>query len=165
MSDMVYLVRGAKLNCIYGSHIRKLNLPKCHGVYATGHPMVHELDCKSKENISSFGVCSSPMVSAMNPSPPEVVLKKVKYDENLNPVETGELVKGPMCIPMILQEKWQNTYDITRIVDNGNKDPGDKGKDKDSEEKGYPAVTTSSFATCYCGGKISPVTSGQEQRR
>ena len=40
-----YLVRGATLVCSNGSHKRKINLPKCHGVYVGEHPVLHELEC------------------------------------------------------------------------------------------------------------------------
>jgi hypothetical protein len=43
-----YLVRGATLICSNGTHKRKLNLPKCHGVYIGEHPVMHELECVSE---------------------------------------------------------------------------------------------------------------------
>lgn len=59
-----YLVRGATLICTNGSHKRKINLPKCHGIYAGVHPLLHGLECltesmcgKEKCNITHFGVC------------------------------------------------------------------------------------------------------------
>jgi len=58
MGDQEYLVRGACLECSCGSHPRKLNLPKCHGVYITGHPMIHQFDSVPIENIAPFGMCS-----------------------------------------------------------------------------------------------------------
>ncbi|MCL2611350.1 MAG: DUF4280 domain-containing protein [Defluviitaleaceae bacterium] len=58
MADKEYVVRGACLECSQGSHPRKLNLPKCHGVYITGHPMIHKYDSVPIENISPFGMCS-----------------------------------------------------------------------------------------------------------
>ncbi|MCL1935054.1 MAG: DUF4280 domain-containing protein [Defluviitaleaceae bacterium] len=58
MADKEYVVRGACLECTKGSHPRKLNLPKCHGVYITGHPMIHQFDSVPIENISPFGICS-----------------------------------------------------------------------------------------------------------
>lgn len=56
-----YLVRGAELYCNCGTHIRKLNLPICHGVYTNGRPMMHEEDCEvgDDKNIPSFGICQS----------------------------------------------------------------------------------------------------------
>ena len=160
-----YLVRGANLHCTYGSHNRKLNLPKCHGVYITGQPVPHKLDSVpgDTQNISTFGVCDSPGINNLRPRPPTVTLKRVQYDQNGDPVETEEdlgNVRGPACTPMIA-EHWLNTYDDTRVVDNGDKDPFDKRKDHDDPSKGYPALTTESFLICICGGFIQPLSSGQ----
>ena len=44
--DYKFLVRGAKLRCSCGSHGRCLNLPKSHGVYYNGAPLVFESDCE-----------------------------------------------------------------------------------------------------------------------
>ncbi|WP_284345840.1 PAAR-like protein [[Clostridium] colinum] len=54
-----YLVRGALLKCRCGSHERKLNILKDHGVYVEEKPLAHKLDKLEFENIMSFGVCSS----------------------------------------------------------------------------------------------------------
>lgn len=59
-NEQVYLVRGAMLSCRMGSHPRRLNLPQSHGEYICDHPVIMDEDC-TKENISSFGVCSSPV--------------------------------------------------------------------------------------------------------
>lgn len=165
LGNEAYLVRGANLHCECGSHVRKLNLPKDHAVYITNQPVIHELDCIPTEvfNISSFGVCSAAGASSIKPDPPTVTLKLVKYDQEGNAIETEEDMgtkTGLQCTPMIIGT-WQNTYETTRIVDNGDKDPLDKLKDDDSEEKGYRVVTTDSFLVCKCGGIISPITSGQ----
>ena len=62
-----FLVRGALLKCSCGSHPRRLNLMKDHGVtvdlkdgYDKGHPFVHEMDCVPgpNGNIDYFGVCN-----------------------------------------------------------------------------------------------------------
>lgn len=55
-----YLVRGALLSCDFGSHPRRLNLLKSHGIYIKDHPMIMDSDCIVDENITYFGVCSSP---------------------------------------------------------------------------------------------------------
>ncbi|MCL1924629.1 MAG: DUF4280 domain-containing protein [Defluviitaleaceae bacterium] len=153
-----YLVRGADLFCTYGSHTRKLNLPKCHGVYITDAPVIHELDCVPIENISSFGVCSAAGITNVNPTPPNVLLEKTIYNEYGEAVGT-ENVRGRACTPQIAST-WLNTYDDTRIVDNGRHNPSDRLQD---EPEGYPAVTTESFIVCACGGIIQPITSGQNR--
>ena len=164
MDGDVYIVRGAVLRCHFGSHPRRLNLPKCHGVYATGHPLVHELDCEPGEagNIPSFGVCESPTAGS---DAPVVTLQRVECDEGGRPIGTGGnggTVRGRRCMPLIPEKRWRNTYTDTRIVDNGDRDPADRDRDDDDEDKGHPAVTTSSFVYCARGGVIRPVTSGQE---
>ena len=161
-----YLVRGANLYCSHGSHVRKLNLPKCHGVYITREPMVHELDCipGDTNNISTFGICEADGIKALTPKPPTLTLKLAVYDDFGNKKETDEdlgNITGTACMPMIAGGKWLNTYDKSRIVDNGDKDPGDKDKDNNDPGKGYPAVTTESFLICTCGGIIEPISCGQ----
>jgi len=160
-----YLVRGARLRCTYGTHSRKLNLPLCHGVYITGSPMIHEKDCipGDDKNIASFGVCQSPAASSRSPKPPRVLLQLPEYDDYGNPIADSNAgnIRGLACMPMIAGEKWLDTWNETRITDNGTHDPADKHKDNQDPDKGYPAVTTDSFLVCTCGGVISPITSGQ----
>lgn len=43
-----YLVRGALLHCRFGSHARKLNLLRDHGVYVQECPLVHECNCETQ---------------------------------------------------------------------------------------------------------------------
>ena len=167
--DHIYLVRGARLACQCGSHVRSLNQPMCHGVYATEHPMIHERDCDVSPigHITFFGVCVS---STPPPNSPVVTFKKAEYDEYGEPIEGQDLgvITGPMCIPVIIGKKWNDTWPITRIVDNGLKDPADAGKDKDDPSKGYPAATVASYLRCKFAEpgfeKIFPITSGQEDR-
>jgi len=160
-----YLVRGANLFCNCGSHVRKLNLPKCHGVYITEHPMIHKLDRIPGDafNIPSFGVCTAPSSNLIDPK--ETVTYKLRnYDEQGNQIDIEEdfgVVTGVKCRPIITQP-WIDTHVITRVVDNGDKDPFDKHKSHHSSNKGYDAVTTASFLFCDCGGFIEPLTSGQE---
>jgi len=161
-----YIVRGANLHCDQGSHIRKLNMPKSHGVYITREAVIHELDCVPGDyhNISSFGVCNAPGIKSLSPAPPTVTLELVAYDPSGNAVESEEdlgNIKGTACTPQIAGNKWINTYDPTRIVDNGTHDTSDRLKDNEDQSKGYPSVTTESFLVCACGGIIIPITSGQ----
>lgn len=162
----LYVVRGANLRCTEGSHIRKLNLPKDHGIYITREPLIHKEDCLvgDDQNITTFGVCESRGIYNLSPRPPTVILKKCKYnnytgDEMESEEDLGN-VRGPACTPQIAGT-WLNTFNDTRIVDNGDKDPEDKYKSDDDPTKGYPAVTTKSFLVCACGGFIEPVSCGQ----
>ncbi len=52
--------------CNKGSHKRKINLTKCHGVYIREFPVLHELECKTECqcgldqcNVTYFGVCEA----------------------------------------------------------------------------------------------------------
>lgn len=162
-----YLVRGALLRCRHGTHTRRLNLPKCHGVYITTHPVIHEANQVSGrgpewDNIPFFGVCKAPV-------PP--VVEEVAYtkdrprDENGCPCgEAPEgIEKGWKCQPEIVG-LWKAVYPKTRIVDNGDLDSHDRGlvATEGQLPKGYSAVTTLSFLVCRYGGLIEPYNSGQE---
>ncbi|GGG82882.1 DUF4280 domain-containing protein [Paenibacillus radicis (ex Gao et al. 2016)] len=54
-----YVVRGAKMQCSFGSNFRRINLPQSHGAYVNDKPMMNESDRMPVENIAYFGVCSS----------------------------------------------------------------------------------------------------------
>lgn len=67
MADKIYLVRGARLQCTKGTHTRRLNIPRDHGMRMIsadaydGHPYVTSKDCEVGEdkNIDYFGICSA----------------------------------------------------------------------------------------------------------
>ena len=151
-SGFPYLVRGAVLRCTCGSHKRKLNLPICHGVYATVHPMVHELDCEvgDDKNIPTFGVCDSPK----NPQDKfmgETVLLVSEEDPSKN-------VKGCPCTPVIVGGRWLNPHPTTKIAENNA-----AARWMNPVKRIYhSALTTDSFLVCAYGGLIEPLTSGQE---
>lgn len=164
---MEYLVRGALLRCRCGTHARRLNLLKCHGVYITTHPVIHEANCVAglgpeKDNIPFFGVCKAPV-------PPLVewvtYTKDCPRDQSGCPCgeNPGGFEIGWRCQPEIVG-LWKDTYPKTRIVDNGDLDRHDRDIATSGEElpKGYSAVTTLSFLVCRYGGLIEPYNSGQE---
>lgn len=161
-STMEFLVRGAPLRCSMGTHVRKLNLPLCHGVYRGTNPMVHKLDCVVGDqwNIASYGICNS---GSGELNSPKIMLQEEAYDEETGESKgtTGKNIKGKACCPAIVGT-WQLTYDLTRIVDNGQKDPGDKLKENDDATKGQPSLVTNSLLVCKYGGLIAPMASGQE---
>ncbi len=76
-----FLVRGALLRCRFGSHQRKLNILKDHGVYVGDKPLAHKLDRVEFENVMSFGVCSSGSKYLKSKS---VLLEKEIIDEKGN---------------------------------------------------------------------------------
>ncbi len=160
-----YLVRGAALICTNGSHKRKVNLPKCHGIYAGVHPLLHGLECltesmcgREKCNITHFGVCCPVEGSP----PPTETITYTKTKENSKDGTKGK-VTGCKCEPIIIGT-WQNPYFYTRIVDNGDKNPEDRQHTaviyKDGPV-GQSTLTMNSFLVCKYGGIISPVDSGQ----
>lgn len=138
-----YVVRGALLRCQYGSHCRRLNLPRCHGVYTLKKPIMFKKDCVVEYNISSFGVCSS----SDNPTGGSVSYVK-EAPRNLDGSFTGEAASGTVtgtpCVPVIVNV-WDDTHDDTHI-----------GKE------GEPALTTRSFLVCKYNGLIEIVRSDQE---
>lgn len=151
-----FLVRGALLRCRFGSHQRKLNILKDHGVYVGDKPLAHKLDRVEFENVMSFGVCSSGSKYLKSKS---VLLEKEIIDEKGNVKK--ENVRGVACIPCILGT-WLDTKKKVRLVDNGEKDPLDKEKDGNDASKGYEILTMNSFLVCRHGGLIEPIDSGQD---
>ena len=161
-----YLVRGAVLICTNGSHKRKINLPKCHGIYAGIHPLLHELEyltesaCgREKCNITHFGVCCP----AEGSPPPTETITYTKTRENSKDGIEGK-VTGCKCEPVIIG-RWKNTHILTKIVDNGDKNPSDRQLATCAVAVrgplGQSALTMNSFLVCKYGGMITPVTSGQ----
>lgn len=91
MAEEAYVVRGAKLRCDKGSHCRLINLPKSHGSYVDGKPIMAEEDCKSGVNIMPFGICQIPK------GPPITLVG-----------EDGKPVTGSPCVATIMG-KWLKT--------------------------------------------------------
>lgn len=152
-----YLVRGADLICDKGSHIRKINLPKCHGVYVGEFPLLHELECVSecqsgigKCNITFFGVCEA--------NPPTETKAYTKTVQNSKDGTAGQVI-GCKCEPCIVG-CWNGCYGKTRIVDNGIKNPEDRSNPT-GIYTGQSTLTTESFLVCKYGGIIQPINSGQ----
>ena len=150
-----YVVRGALLKCEYGSHCRKLNLPKCHGVKIMSHPVMNDSDIlaglgddsdKNIINIPSFGICDGPNKGQIGEG--TIDLKK----DNPRNLETGEItgeapdgiITGKRCNPNFT-DNWQSSYGKTKIGNDGN----------------Y-AITTNSFLVCKYGGTITVINSGQQ---
>jgi len=55
-------VRGARIFCPYGTHIRRLDMPVSHGAFIRDRPLMNEDDCEVglDANIAPFGGCHSP---------------------------------------------------------------------------------------------------------
>lgn len=155
-----YLVRGAVLVCDKGSHKRKINLPKCHGIYIRELPVLHELECETecqcgleKCNITYFGICEA--------EPPTETKTYVKTPLNSRDGTFGT-VTGCKCEPVIVGT-WQNCYEKTKIIDNGLKNPIDRELAmKTGRGNGQKTLTMQSFLICKYGGIIEPIDSGQK---
>lgn len=144
-----YVVRGALLKCRYGSHCRRLNLPRCHGVYVLNHPIMFKKDCVAGTegddiNVTTFGVCSSPN----NRTGGSIRLLKEAQRNPDGTFKEGGVVDGTItgtpCIPEIVGE-WESTHEDAHI--------GPEGEE---------ALVTSSFLVCRHGGLIEIIRSGQE---
>ena len=154
-----YLVRGAVLVCSKGSHKRKINLPKCHGIYIGELPVLHELECKTecqcgleKCNITYFGVCEA--------GPPTEIKTYLKTPLNSRDGSSGT-VSGCKCEPVIIG-RWKNCCKKTKIIDNGMKNSADRKRaEKEGKGNGQNTLTMQSFLICKYGGIIEPVESGQ----
>lgn len=168
--EFPYLVRGAKLCCSCGTHKRKMNLCLCHGVYASGQPMVQEEDCLvgDGQNITAFGICQSSghpskkpwwvkaatiFMNCLVPNAPQeesekIILETVDDEGNV----TGN-VKGYACTPCIVGN-WKDVHKTQKIARNNT--------DGTAEEDKLSAITLESFLVCAYGGLIQPVDSGQD---
>lgn len=142
----IYSVRGALLYCNAGSHCRRLNLPRSHGVYILNHAAMHAGDNVggmegSNINITTFGICS------LREGGESITLKK-EAPRNSDGTYTGDpsdgVVRGCPCLPTIT-DLWQDTHADTKI-----------GAEQ------LPALTTLSFLMCTHGGIIRIWRSGQE---
>jgi hypothetical protein len=56
--DIKYVVRGALVQCNQGSTPSRLNLPKSHGIYVKGKPILNDRDSAANVNVMPFGDCS-----------------------------------------------------------------------------------------------------------
>lgn len=114
-SDTPYVVRGALLRCSCGTHKRRLDLRKDHGMVFTDEdgnmfPMATTADClletedEANANIKYFGICKNTL------NPPTT--------DNIYLVgENGEgRIKGPKCDLSIDKEKgWQRIKEDAKL--------------------------------------------------
>ena len=144
MSDYPYVVRGAQIYCTFGSHVRRIDMPACHGSYIREKPNMHEMDCKVglDANIPPFGICSSPA----NPGQ-EIMISDAgglvpMQDEHGNSVMPTMPIIGKLCQP-ILADKWCNAYEDTLI-------------------DGVPALRVNCTISCVFNGTICFADDGQK---
>ncbi len=149
-----YLVRGAPMRCLYGSHMRYLDMLETHGVYLGDKALIHANDCKVDENIFSFGICSCPKTTLTE----KVTLVKgadVDHDGNYINALDEQVLTGIVCKPTI-NGIWRNIKEDTQIADDAA-----EGIEGPSGATCYGAVTNASYLLCKEGGFIMPLTSGQ----
>jgi len=149
-----YLVRGAPLRCLYGSHTRYLDLKETHGVYLDDKPLIHSLDCKVDENIFSFGICKCPTATLTETTS---LMKGAEVDTSGNYLDApdDQIITGFLCKPRITG-LWKNTNADVQIARNAA-----AGAVNPSAFANYSAVTNTSYVLCKEGGYIYPLSSGQ----
>ena len=140
-----YIIRGAPIRCECGSHWRRIDLPRSHGSYTQGEPMLTWIDRVPFVNIPSFGICMAAVGSAST-------------DEVL------ALGKGPLAIPA--REPVDTYYDELGLAYTGCMcKPVTAKLWSDPENKllirGERALVYESFLTCIYGGRIIFEESGQ----
>lgn len=148
-----YLVKGAPLRCIYGSHMRHLDMLESHGVYQDKKPVIHSHDM-GKSNILPFGICSSPC-SILTKRGSFLKGAPVDAEGNYLDEPDNQILTGLVCDPEIV-DFWNNVNEDVMIAD----DATEETKSED-ECNCYPAVTIKSYLICRHGGIIYPEGSGQ----
>lgn len=150
-----YLVRGAPLRCLYGSHMRYLDLHETHGVYLNDKPLIHQQDCEPEKHILSFGICSSPVTKLT-----EIVsLMKgadVDAEGNYLGAPDEQVLVGPACKPRIADGEWKNVKEDAKIAQDAAEGVSDPGACTC-----HSAATNLSYLICEHGGIIVPLSSGQ----
>ncbi len=152
--ELEYLVRGAPIKCICGSHTRHLDMYHSHGVYVNGKAVAFEEDCVPDVNISYFGHCLSPGCTLTE----TISLKKggaVNVDGAYLEEADDSIRVALKCVPDF-DGKWQNAHEETVIAKEGCRGDFDEGSDSYAK-----ALTTASYLLCKHGGLIYPLTSGQ----
>ena len=149
-----YVVRGAPLRCIYGSHLRYLDMHETHGVYLNGEPLIHSNDKELGVNIHSFGICSSPSCTLTESGS---IMRGAEVDTEGNYLHAPDeqVLSGFICVPEITEE-WKNTKTEVQIGHNVV-----KGMVHPTDCEHYAAVTDASYLICKHGGLIFPLKSGQ----
>lgn len=139
-----YVVRGAKIYCTCGTHVRRLDMPKSHGSYVRDKAMLNKDDCKVgiDQNIPPFGACQSAENNEI-----EIKIEDTRdlfpfTDENGNPIEMPIPIEGRLCVPKLASE-WMDAYEGT-LVD------------------GKPALRANCTITCAYGGTICFMDAGQD---
>lgn len=140
--EVLYLVRGATLKCMFGSKEGKLNLPESHGSYILNQPIICEEDCKPFINIPSFGICKLTNMPCI-----PVILGKWLCAHKQTQITISPVTATPSAVVAPAA--------ITATLPAANTTP--------PAINTKPAVTTDSALFCGFGGLILPQDSGQEE--
>lgn len=131
MADKIYLVRGARLQCTKGTHTRRLNIPRDHGMRMIsadaydGHPYVTSKDCEVGEdkNIDYFGICSAYEDGVDFLSLEEVEIGEDKIKEqlaNVSQKSDSDDNSAKKADSKATEEKNQSIYKLQKNVTHGN---------------------------------------------
>ena len=152
--QMEYVVRGAPIMCMMGSHSRHLDMYRSHGVYINRKAVAFEGDCIVDENIPYFGHCNSPSCTLT-----ETISLKLGPVVNAAGVALEEVdervFEGIKCVPWFVG-KWKNTHFTTLLARD---EPPQNFRGRYNPY--YGALTTASYLVCKHGGLVYPLTSGQ----
>jgi len=143
-----FVVRGAKIYCTYGTHIRKLDMALTHGAFIRDKPMLNEQDCRAgvEHNIAPFGICRSGFNRQKNIEISEAELEDLlPIDTSIDglPVVPDLPLHGRKCILGGIGRKWEDAHEEVLV---GNR----------------PALTLKCTLSCIFGGIIKFITDGQE---
>lgn len=173
-----YVLHGARAICEYGTRPGRLTIPKCHGTYMHGMPVMTIKDCKAYENIKVFGYCTS----KDNPDIFEAmdnILEMVEKEDNLldkvmdAPKKLFNLGKKVLSVFGVETEKKEKSLSDygADLVENVTVlckptfaigDTWSGGTDR-LLINGVPALNSGCTMICTkCGGKITILEDGQE---
>lgn len=139
-----FVVRGAKIYCTCGTHVRKLDMPVSHGSFIRDKAMMNKKDCRVglDQNIPPFGACLSEKKEGT-----DIKINDAKdlvpfTDENGKPIKVSMPIEGKLCEPKLAAE-WSDSEENT-LVD------------------GIQAITAKCTITCEYGGIIGFMDAGQD---
>jgi len=118
-----YVVRGARIFCPFGTHIRRLDMPYAHGAFIRDKPMLNEDDCKVglDYNIAPFGGCHSELndgkrvdITVGEDEEPMPNARCEETEELIFP-EPGTVIKDvKLCKPRLM-DKWLDAEKETLV--------------------------------------------------
>ena len=143
-----YVVRGARIFCQYGTHIRRLDMPAAHGAFIRDKAMMNEDDCKVglDYNIAPFGGCHSPLNEGtrvdITIGPDEEPMPNDYDPDGFTEHDDGSITEGAFIFP--------EPGTVIKDVKLCEPDLGDKWLDAEKETlvDGKPALTMKCSIMC-----------------